>query len=217
MSPASSLCYAAASTVTCKSEAEADQSASGGRRSSASSPSSSVKAEVAGAAAASTTMVPAANDQNVRGAMVPPPPPLLKVAKDSHRIRKPAMPLPQVQYRPPIIIHTYSPKVIHTKPDDFISLVQKLTGSSDTRLRLKRANRSKKLMEKQLPSTSAANPNPGLNADHHHQSAVTCAGDVVNPATAPPQGTHESILIEFFLLRSYRSFGVSCIVIAPIR
>lgn len=189
MSPASSLCYAAASTVTCKSEAEADQSASGGRRSSASSSpsSSSVKAEVA-----STTMVPpAANDQNVRGAMVPPPPPPLKVAKDSHRIRKPAMPLPQVQYRPPIIIHTYSPKVIHTKPDDFISLVQKLTGSSDTRLRLKRANRSKKLMEKQTPSTtSAANPNPGLNADHHHQSAVTCTGDVVNPATAPPQGRY---------------------------
>jgi hypothetical protein len=128
------------------------------------------------------------------------------------------MPLPQVQYRPPIIIHTYSPKVIHTKPDDFISLVQKLTGSSDTRLRLKRANRSKKLMEKQLPSTSsAANPSPALNADHHHQSAVTCTGDVVNPATAPPQGTHESTLIEFFLLRSYRSRAGCCIVIAPIR
>lgn len=62
----------------------------------------------------------------------------LRVGKDSHRIRKPPLPLPQVQYRPPIIIHTYSPKVIHTQPDDFMSLVQKLTGSSDTRLRLKR-------------------------------------------------------------------------------
>jgi hypothetical protein len=54
------------------------------------------------------------------------------------------LPLPQVQYRPPIIIHTYSPKVIHTQPDDFMSLVQKLTGSSDTRLRLKRKPSSKK-------------------------------------------------------------------------
>lgn len=62
----------------------------------------------------------------------------LKVSRESHRIRKQPLPLPQVQYRPPIIIHTYSPKVIHTQPDDFMSLVQKLTGSSDTRLRLKR-------------------------------------------------------------------------------
>ena len=68
----------------------------------------------------------------------------LKVSKDSHRIRKPPLPLPQVQYRPPIIIHTYSPKVIHTEPDDFMSLVQKLTGSSDTRLRLKKTPTSKK-------------------------------------------------------------------------
>ncbi|XP_024399178.1 uncharacterized protein [Physcomitrium patens] len=68
----------------------------------------------------------------------------LKVGKESHRIRKPPLPLPQVQYRPPIIIHTYSPKVIHTEPDDFMSLVQKLTGSSDTRLRLKRNLSAKK-------------------------------------------------------------------------
>lgn len=83
----------------------------------------------------------------------------LKVCKDSHRIRKPPLPLPRptarpslsscsqqqqllhrspVQYRAPIIIHTYSPEVIHTQPDDFMSLVQKLTGSCDTRHRLKR-------------------------------------------------------------------------------
>lgn len=68
----------------------------------------------------------------------------LKVSKDSHRIRKPPLPLPQVQYRPPVIIHTYSPKVIHTQPDDFMSLVQKLTGSSDTRLRLKKSPALKK-------------------------------------------------------------------------
>ena len=82
---------------------------------------------------------------------------LLKVGKDSHRIRKPPLPLPQVQYRPPIIIHTYSPKVIHTDPDDFMSLVQKLTGSSDTRLRLKRKPLSKKAAPVTSP-TSAKYP-----------------------------------------------------------
>lgn len=79
----------------------------------------------------------------------------LKVSKDSHRIRKQPLPLPQVQYRPPIIIHTYSPKVIHTQPDDFMSLVQKLTGSSDTRLRLKR-----KPARKLSPTAAAAGAAP---------------------------------------------------------
>lgn len=86
----------------------------------------------------------------------------LKVNKESHRIRKPSLPLPQVQYRPPVIIHTYSPKVIHTEPDDFMSLVQKLTGSSDTRLRLKRSlskkdkrSASKETEERKLESSTA--------------------------------------------------------------
>jgi hypothetical protein len=78
--------------------------------------------------------------------------PPLKVSRESHRIRKQPLPLPQVQYRPPIIIHTYSPKVIHTQPDDFMSLVQKLTGSSDTRLRLKRK-----------PAKKASAPAPDQN------------------------------------------------------
>jgi hypothetical protein len=59
----------------------------------------------------------------------------LKVSKVSHRIRKPSLPLPAIQLKPPVIIHTYSPKIIHTEPESFMSLVQKLTGSSDTRLR----------------------------------------------------------------------------------
>ena len=39
----------------------------------------------------------------------------------------------------------HSPKLIHTKPepDDFMLLVQKLTGSSDTRLRLTKSSASK--------------------------------------------------------------------------
>lgn len=39
-------------------------------------------------------------------------------------------------FKAPVIIHTYSPKTIHTEPEHFMSLVQKLTGSSHTRLRL---------------------------------------------------------------------------------
>ncbi|CAK9196237.1 unnamed protein product [Sphagnum troendelagicum] len=65
----------------------------------------------------------------------------LKVSKVSHRIRKPSLPLPAIQLKPPVIIHTYSPKIIHTEPESFMSLVQKLTGSSDTRLRHLNADR----------------------------------------------------------------------------
>ncbi|XP_076900938.1 uncharacterized protein LOC143555236 [Bidens hawaiensis] len=36
----------------------------------------------------------------------------------------------QPQIRKPIIIYTCSPKVIHTKPHEFMALVQKLTGKS---------------------------------------------------------------------------------------
>ncbi|XP_028768242.1 VQ motif-containing protein 8, chloroplastic-like [Neltuma alba] len=34
----------------------------------------------------------------------------------------------QQQIRKPVIIYTHSPKTIHTKPEDFMALVQKLTG-----------------------------------------------------------------------------------------
>ncbi|GAV77644.1 VQ domain-containing protein [Cephalotus follicularis] len=70
-----------------------------------------------------------------------PRPTPLKVRKDSHKIKKPpiAPHLPsqqqqqeqqQAQLRPPVIIYTVSPKVIHTNPNDFMTLVQRLTGSS---------------------------------------------------------------------------------------
>lgn len=71
-----------------------------------------------------------------------PRPAPLKVRKDSHKIKKPPMapqsqhPQPpaqhqnQHQHRPPVIIYTVSPKVIHTNPNDFMTLVQRLTGSS---------------------------------------------------------------------------------------
>ncbi|KAJ4779619.1 hypothetical protein LUZ62_063876 [Rhynchospora pubera] len=66
-----------------------------------------------------------------------PRPTPLKVRKDSHKIKKPpvAPPQPQpaaapIQHRPPVIIYAVSPKVIHTNPSEFMSLVQRLTGSS---------------------------------------------------------------------------------------
>ncbi|XP_050208148.1 nuclear speckle RNA-binding protein B [Mercurialis annua] len=73
-----------------------------------------------------------------------PRPPALKVRKDSHKIRKPPVApqsqqqqyqnqnQPQTQLRPPVIIYTVSPKVIHTNPNDFMNLVQRLTGSSSS-------------------------------------------------------------------------------------
>ncbi|KAG8633287.1 protein MKS1 [Manihot esculenta] len=73
-----------------------------------------------------------------------PRPPALKVRKDSHKIKKPPVApqpsqqqqhhhhQPPTQPRPPVIIYTVSPKVIHTNPSDFMNLVQRLTGSSSS-------------------------------------------------------------------------------------
>lgn len=117
--------------------------------------------------------------------------PPLKVSKDSHRIRKPPLPLPQVQYRPPIIIHTYSPKVIHTQPDDFMSLVQKLTGSSDTRLRLKRKPKSSNT---KANNSSSPTTNAGSENSHSHSAAANLdrQGRELNPLL-------RLITIEFFV------------------
>ncbi|XP_022863705.1 protein MKS1-like isoform X1 [Olea europaea var. sylvestris] len=63
-----------------------------------------------------------------------PRPAPLKVRKDSHKIRKPpvAPPPQQLQPRPPVIIYTVSPKIIHANPNEFMSLVQRLTGPNST-------------------------------------------------------------------------------------
>ncbi|KAF8411668.1 hypothetical protein HHK36_004226 [Tetracentron sinense] len=68
-----------------------------------------------------------------------PRPPPLKVRKDSHKIKKPPIapqlskpPQPAPHHRPPVIIYSVSPKVIHTNPSDFMTLVQRLTGSSSS-------------------------------------------------------------------------------------
>ncbi|CAL5384493.1 unnamed protein product [Camellia sinensis] len=75
-----------------------------------------------------------------------PRPTPLKVRKDSHKIRKPPVAPQQQPSQPPQphhhhhhhhqthprIIYTVSPKVIHTDPSEFMTLVQRLTGSSST-------------------------------------------------------------------------------------
>lgn len=67
-----------------------------------------------------------------------PRPAPLRVRKDSHKIRKPPVapppqpPQAQPQHRPPVIIYTVSPKVIHANPSEFMTLVQRLTGSSSS-------------------------------------------------------------------------------------
>ncbi|KAI5677601.1 hypothetical protein M9H77_08551 [Catharanthus roseus] len=67
----------------------------------------------------------------------PRPSALRIVSKDSHVIQKPTssshvtsqvIKVTKQQRQQPVIIYTHSPKIIHTKPKDFMALVQKLTG-----------------------------------------------------------------------------------------
>lgn len=66
-----------------------------------------------------------------------PRPAPLKVNKDSHKIKKPPIhpppkpplpPAPAPETRQPVIIYAVSPKVIHTTENEFMDLVQRLTG-----------------------------------------------------------------------------------------
>jgi len=66
-----------------------------------------------------------------------PRPSPLKICRDSHRIRKPdpavpPLPMPIINRSKPMIIHMRSPKIIHAEVQDFMSLVQRLTGSSSS-------------------------------------------------------------------------------------
>ena len=60
-----------------------------------------------------------------------PRPTPLRINKNSHKIKKPPL-APQAQPRLPVIIYMVSPKIIHTTPNEFMSLVQRLTGSSSS-------------------------------------------------------------------------------------
>lgn len=69
-----------------------------------------------------------------------PRPTPLKVRKDSHKIRKPPVAPPvaaagtqhHYSHAPPVIIYTVSPKIIHANPNEFMSLVQRLTGPNSS-------------------------------------------------------------------------------------
>ncbi|XP_075482627.1 protein MKS1-like [Primulina tabacum] len=71
-----------------------------------------------------------------------PRPAVLKVNKDSYKIRKPPVPPPAKtqprqepplpEDRQPVIIYAVSPKVIHTTVTDFMKLVQRLTGNASS-------------------------------------------------------------------------------------
>ncbi|EHA8587377.1 Protein MKS1 [Cocos nucifera] len=63
-----------------------------------------------------------------------PRPPQLKVGKDSWKMKKPTSLTPSQAptsgRRDPVIVYVHTPKIIHTRPQDFMSLVQQLTGKS---------------------------------------------------------------------------------------
>ncbi|XP_014520464.1 VQ motif-containing protein 8, chloroplastic [Vigna radiata var. radiata] len=56
----------------------------------------------------------------------------LSINKYSHLIRKPSSSFTKAITNNPIITYTESPKIIHTKPRDFMALVQSLTGMSNS-------------------------------------------------------------------------------------
>ena len=60
-----------------------------------------------------------------------PRPTPLRININSHKFKKPPL-APQAQPRLPVIIYMVSPKIIHTTPNEFMSLVQRLTGSSSS-------------------------------------------------------------------------------------
>lgn len=63
-----------------------------------------------------------------------PRPPQLKLGKDSWKIKKPtsltSTQAPTGGRRDPVIVYVHTPRIIHTRPQDFMSLVQRLTGKS---------------------------------------------------------------------------------------
>ncbi|GAA0153381.1 hypothetical protein LIER_11632 [Lithospermum erythrorhizon] len=66
-----------------------------------------------------------------------PRPAPLNVSKDSHKIKKPPVgPQPLRHHQPPprapVIIYTVSPKIIHANPNEFMTLVQRLTGPDNS-------------------------------------------------------------------------------------
>ncbi|KAJ9181256.1 hypothetical protein P3X46_009404 [Hevea brasiliensis] len=63
---------------------------------------------------------------SVRRQLQGPRPAPLMVSRNSSKIKKPW--LPNRQRRSPVVIYLKSPDIIHVKPEEFMGLVQRLTG-----------------------------------------------------------------------------------------
>eukprot|EP01018_Ginkgo_biloba_P004968 Gb_37589 [translate_table: standard] len=120
----------------------------------------------------------------------------LKMNKESQKIRKPALmnsissvqqPVAAnmssgAQYRKPVIIHTYSPKIIQAEAHNFMQLVQKLTGWDDNGgddddecrhgQKNKKKKRKKNLNSSTDPSGGSSNCIVGMDSNSTNSSAT---------------------------------------------
>ncbi|KAL3510773.1 hypothetical protein ACH5RR_030174 [Cinchona calisaya] len=108
-----------------------------------------------------------------------PRPSPLRINKDSHVIQKPCSmnqvfkattkQLSTQQPKQPVIIYTHSPKIIHTKPKDFMALVQKLTGFSRSQDQIVRADQSKRDDHTKTISDGEDNDSSSVTSDHKYE------------------------------------------------
>ncbi|XP_027362739.1 VQ motif-containing protein 8, chloroplastic-like [Abrus precatorius] len=130
----------------------------------------------------------------------------LMINKHSHLIRKPPSSSSSFKsFENPIIIYTESPKVFHTKPRDFMALVQRLTGithsNQDDNL-----NPQFDASENYEPFLfDRSKPNISVKAQAKEQN-VSCAGDKTNSAL---RESDDEICVkqEPFVQHSYCNLG----------
>ncbi|KAI3730586.1 hypothetical protein L1987_61757 [Smallanthus sonchifolius] len=78
-----------------------------------------------------------------------PRPTPLKLKQESHAIQKHHHKQQQQQIRKPIIIYIHSPEIIHTKPHDFMALVQRLTGHDSSSKDQQQQKKKKKTLKQE--------------------------------------------------------------------
>ncbi|XP_042961941.1 mucin-2-like [Carya illinoinensis] len=76
----------------------------------------------------SSSDIPASSRSPRIGELQGPRPSCLRINKESQKITKHSPAQPHSQPRKPVIIYTVSPKTIHVSPENFKTLVQRLTG-----------------------------------------------------------------------------------------
>lgn len=111
-----------------------------------------------------------------------PRPTPLRINKESHKInKKPPLPPPrQQQQQQPVIIYTVSPKIIHTTPSDFMSLVQRLTGSSSSSSSSNSNTHDPNLNDNIGSGTTS------IEREQQHQRGNYSTGDVERPSNMLP-------------------------------